>query len=227
MTNIRVSSSSGHRLRSACLAAILCWSFGVAAARGSVVLIELDIFTFYESDGTTPLAIGSTFYLIASDSATPSNPQSFGDAFIANSTASNEVLIASLTLNGAPFFNPSPEDGEHYQELIVDAALLTGMTHLYVRFFDYQSGLQVVGSNIYWGTTAAIDLTINSVGGFDFAEAYFDDTSATNQANFIAIPEPGTFGLVALAGLGLAALGRRNRHAKKVPGRAFLPDTKR
>jgi hypothetical protein len=229
MTNQRANSISRHRWRPACLAILLGSILLSTTAQGATVFLTLDIFEgLYKFDGTTELEIGSTFYLIASAVDTPSTPQPFGDGLIANSVSSNEVLVATLFLNGADLFEDPPVAGDHYQQLTLDASIFDGMNHLYVRFFDYTEGARVVGSNIFWGTTSSIELTF---GGDDpnllLVDAFFDGVNAaTNENTFVAIPEPGTFGLVALAGLGLAALGRRNARAKLLAESKPLSDAK-
>lgn len=233
--NRRFNRKTGYWRSITLLIAVFCLVCTLKPVSGAIVSIVFDIQTFFQSDGSSGLPIGSTLFLIASESDTPSTPQSFGDALIANSISSDEVLIATSFLNGAPGFNDgSPVPGEHFEEIPErPASLFDGMNFLYVRFFDYQQGASVVGTDISWGTSTVLDLSASHDSGapvfdreIDLLLAFFDDATATNQNNFVVIPEPGTFSLIALAGLGLAALNRRNSQAKLIVKSSSLSQTK-
>lgn len=232
--NRRFNRKTGYWRSITLLIAVFCLVCTLKPVSGAIVSIEFDILTFFQSDGSSGLPIGSTLFLIASESDTPSTPQSFGDALIANSISSDEVLIATSFLNGAPGFNDGISvPGEHFEELERSASLFDGMNFLYVRFFDYQQGANVVGTDISWGTSTVLDLSASYDFGapvfdpeLDLLLALFDDATATNQNNFVVIPEPGTFSLIALAGLGLAALNRRNSRAKLIVKSSSLSQTK-
>jgi hypothetical protein len=184
--------------------------------------IELDIgFNIQLTSGGSELPLNSTFYLIGSATTNTTTPAPFGDALIADSIGPDEYLIARLQLNWVD----GTVEGEHSQTLF-NVFVPDNIEFAYIRFFDYQDGLSVVGTNIAWGQSGTIVFSGfgNVVDLFfgDGEDGYQDmgNTVANQTNNFVVIPEPGTLNLILLAGAGILYLRRNLTKLKPGAGSA-------
>lgn len=149
-------------------------------------------------DGSTDLDDNSIVYVILATSSTVNPPQSVGGGLIANSTTGGDLLLATLRIDQDGIFFPQSAG-------IYDSSIYT---HVYLRFFDYQGAEPVEGTN-FWGTTEAVEISTTPFG-IAFANFAGGD-AATNENVFVVIPEPGTMGLMLMAGGIFASLGYCSR----------------
>jgi hypothetical protein len=146
-----------------------------------------------QDDETTDLPDNSIVYVILS-TGTVNPPVEVGGGLIADSTTGGDLLLATLRIDQDGIFFPQSAG-------IYDSSIYT---HVYLRFFDYQGSEPVEGTN-FWGTTEAV-LISTTPFGIAFADFAGGD-AATNENVFVVIPEPGTMGLLLMAGGIFASLG--------------------
>lgn len=193
----------------------------VTAAYGAPVnLIAYVTYSLLDS-ANSPLADGSIVMIFGSGDAVNNGPATWGGtSLIADSTQGDDQYLGYVRIDMPSY---SGSNGTFYtaNEIWFDDAVIH---YLYIRFFNttnYPVGGYLVGTPIAWNTSTIIQTTSR------FGQVEMDflgniPTSVTN--NFVVIPEPSSFSLLALfAGLVLgmrASMRKADRPREGAPREA-------
>lgn len=159
------------------------------------LIVSLDVFVEFGllDENGDPMADGMTVMVIGSPDPINDGMELYaGTNYIANSTLSNDVILATITVSS----NESGVAGGFFATLTYES---DDIDYVYIRFFNAPPS-DLTGM-IYWGTSSVIQLGVTlgvSTVQFDSGGAL----QATNYNNFVVIPEPSTANLfVMMAGM--------------------------
>jgi len=205
------------------LALMAAIALSPALANASVTL-NMANGVFYKADGTTPLPTGSTLVLLAD-----ANNNGFGDLTQATTTFKadpGDVVLARFASND---FAAGP--GSSFDAIQFDFTGLTAGRAIELVWYDtpFNAGATGPGNSVHFGVFRSSSiLSFSDIGwnvpsdGSAFNLNFLtqstggDSPESAGIASFITaaapVPEP-TSGIVALIGMGLASLFRRNRNA--------------
>lgn len=197
--------------------AALALALGIATS-ASAALINLQAWVTYallNADGTTPLADGSVVQIIGSFDNV-ADPLQFSGSNLTSGVTGDDVLIASITIQSSILgSNGTFYTGDYYYES-------DDIQNMYIRFYDTTGPLTGLLS---WGQSPVTNALHHEFGGIfiDFVGNY----AATNQNNFVVIPEPGTLNFILMwAGMLAAMRASMKRDQRKAKGKApatFVP----
>lgn len=185
-----------------CAAAIFLLLLIPCVANAAILKLDARVFFAILDHNGSPLADGSVVYIIGSTDnvndgmfTTAGGPGYTGpnnETYVANSTQGDDVFIGEIRIGENVSSNGTFASIYEYEydNTVID--------YFYIRYFE-TTNEPVVGTGVYWGTSAVVA----PFEGFGLGLANFGSgNQATNQSNFIVIPEPGTGGLMFLmAGL--------------------------
>jgi len=193
---------------------ILLLSSRVVDAALIWVELYVDMNELVDNNGNT-LADGSLIQIIQSSNSSADGFQTWGSHYIINSTAGDDVILASTTVGAG---GVAANDGRFFwtAELDIDV----NSTYFYIRFFDFPAAnlmdLYFNPSNLYWGTSAVFlagNYDSNLYVDIDFAASTNLATSLNNS--FVVIPEPSSISFFALVGgLAMAMRSRLRKRAR-------------
>lgn len=155
----------------------------------TVTLIAFSSFELQDGDGN-PLPDGSIIEIIGSTDAVQDGHVPFGSGFVWGSTQGDDIILATTVVDSSlgpgTFFTSTTYDD-------------TVVNFLYIRFYDTTTPS---GTNVAWGSSPMFDAT--SFFNVQFQDFTVADTPVTQTNNFVVIPEPGSFSLLAFFGFLLA-----------------------
>jgi hypothetical protein len=190
-------------------AGILLVAFSLVAVAARALIVDLDAFVdnaITGPDGITPLADGSLVYIIGSSNNLIDPPISVGTNIIGDSVTGDDIILGIVRIGD----NSISNSGTFFTTVQFES---DEINYVYIRFFDSPGPLT---GSLYWGTSTIFQLGI-TVG---VATVQFDqpgDLSATNQNNFVIIPEPSTLNLFVVVA-GMLWTIRRRMQATGAPG---------
>lgn len=190
-------------IRSALVA--VAWSLMPAmTAHALTVSLELYVdFNELVDSGNTALADGSIIQIIGSSDGTAGFFQPYGDAYLADTTTGNDVILAT-TYVGAGGYAEAEIPGRF--GFVFDGDYdITAFPYVYIRFFNTDNFSSLAGNPtaLAWGTSDVFRVDLYPIVE---DEIYFIDFSeggnlVANQTNtFTVIPEPSSISFFALVG---------------------------
>lgn len=173
---------------------LLFASFLLFAVPAHALLVDLDAYVEFPilgNDGMTPLADGSWVVIIGSGDAVQDPMFSLGTNFVALSVTGDDVILGAIQLP----LNVGTNSGEFFTTVQYESDTIN---YTYIRFFDTPGPLT---GQLYWGTSDMYQLGVT----LGVSTVQYDPGTnlvATNNNNFIIIPEPSTANLfVVVAGM--------------------------
>lgn len=180
---------------------LLMVAFCAVAARA--LIVDLDAYVdsaILGPDGVTPLADGSLVYIIGSSNNIIDPPSSVGTNLQAETVTGDDVILGVVTIG----LNAISNSGTFFSTVNFES---DEINYVYIRFFDSMGPLT---GQLYWGTSTIFQLGLT----LGVATVEFDQPGqliATNQNNFVVIPEPSSMNLFVLVAGMLWSMRRRMR----------------
>ncbi|MCZ7592045.1 MAG: hypothetical protein M5U15_07750 [Kiritimatiellae bacterium] len=185
----------------AALAALL---LSLTVSSGAVINLSAYAYiALLNSDGTAPLADGSTVQIIGSYDDVI-DPMSMIGSNYTFQTTGDDIILATITIDSSQLgSNGTFYVGNIYYES-------DDIKNMYVRFYDT---IAVMTGMIYWGESPMTNVEYDAHGSIvvDFVGGY----STTNTGNFVVIPEPSAFNLSVICFGILAAIRNTLREDKR------------
>lgn len=172
------------------------------------LIVDLDAFVdmaILQEDLTTPLADGSWVYIIGSGDSTNDGMTVYGSTnLIADSVQGDDVILGVIQIP----LNSTPGSGTFFTTVQYES---DDVNFVYLRFFSTTS-FPITGM-VWWGTSSMFQLGVTlGVATVQFDQ--IDQLAATNQNNFVVIPEPSSMNLfVLIAGMLWTIRARMKRSA--------------
>lgn len=182
-----------------CAAVALCFIAPPAPAQTLMNLYAKVSYSIENALG--PLPDGSIVYIVGSLDDVVNPMQSFGTNYIAKSTTGDDVILGTVRIGQGV-----PSNSGRF----IWSGIVQRFTNVYIRYFD--STNEPVSGYTNWGESTMKTVSFLPLGGalVDFAPS--TNLYATNQDNFVVIPEPGTLSLM---GVGLFCIFWRRRRARR------------
>jgi hypothetical protein len=156
------------------------------------LIVDLDAFVdmaILQEDLSTPLADGTWVYIIGSGDATNDGMEVYGGTnLIAGSVLGDDVILGVIQIP----LNELSGSGRFFARVEYES---DDINFVYLRFFNATS-MPITGM-VWWGTSSMFQLGVTlGVATVQFDQ--FDQLAATNQNNFVVIPEPSSMNLFVL-----------------------------
>lgn len=156
------------------------------------LIVDLDAFVdlaILQEDLSTPLADGSWVYIIGSGDATNDGMEVYGGTnLIAGSVLGDDVILGVIQIP----LNSTTNSGTFFTTVQYES---DDINFVYLRFFNATS-MPITGM-VWWGTSSMFQLGVTlGVATVQFDQ--FEQLAATNQNNFVVIPEPSSMNLFVL-----------------------------
>lgn len=168
---------------------------GLIGAHAALVTLYAYVsYSIYGPGGTTPLANNSLVYIIGSSNSVIDPMASWGSPatnYIAGTTTGDDVFLGTVRIG-----DNVDSNGTFFVVVEFDSDLVK---YVYLRFFDWQDNEPVTGM-VYWGQSSNFFIGNPTLGVsvVDFNQDAPNSLIASNQNNFVVIPEPGTANLLIL-----------------------------
>ncbi len=164
-------------------------------------LINLQAYVLYalmNESGTIPLADGSLVQIIGSEDAV-ADPMTMLGSNVISTVSGDDIVLSTITIQSAMLGS----NGTFYAGNIYYDS--DEIHNVYIRFFDTTGPITGL---ISWGQSDLFTADEHQFGVnfIDFGGIY----AATNENNFVVIPEPGTLNLM-LVWLGMVGALRASR----------------
>lgn len=169
----------------------------IVALPSSAALVELDIYVTYsilDNTALEPLADGSFVEAVGSTDGVYHGMATYGGTgFIANSALGNDAILGSVYIGN----HTHASTGNIFETLTCNTA--DNIRYVYHRHFE--SHVMSTGL-VYRGQSAVYNLSLTNYGVVTIDAASVKSPVASNDNNFVIVPEPTAGGMVIL-GCGL------------------------
>lgn len=167
-----------------------------------IVSLELyvDTYQFLESsDPDVVLADGSIIQIIGSATANAGSFQSYGDAFLADTTTGDDVILATSFVGAGGY-----EADSGYFGFVFANYDITAFPYIYIRFFNTNTFANLMGNptTLAWGTSAVFQVSDHPIAEDSYVIYMSQDGPlvASETGTFTVIPEPSSISFFALVG---------------------------